>query len=181
MAPLVLLVLWVRRAARVTAPLACALALAGLVLLDAQSPLPLPYAIAGGLGLAAVLVDFVRMRALAFVGTLLGDIEISILLAVAAFALAVHIDGSLDGRTYPAVYVAVGLVSAFARPAASVLVVMFATAFEIAIRTFAYGDPMPLRAAPHLGFMIVFAALSVTVLRGEIARIRKASKTRLDQ
>ncbi|APR83710.1 diguanylate cyclase/phosphodiesterase (GGDEF & EAL domains) with PAS/PAC sensor [Minicystis rosea] len=176
-----LLVLWVRRAARVTAPIACALALAGLVLLDAQSPLPLTYAIAGGLGLAVVLGAFVRKRAQAIEGTLLGDVELSIMLVVTAFALAVHLDGSLDGRTYPAVYVAVGLVSAFARPAASVLAVMFATGFEVAVRNLAYGDPMPLRAAPHLGFMIVFAALSVTVLRGEIARIRKASKTRLDQ
>ncbi|MFT3773634.1 MAG: sensor domain-containing diguanylate cyclase [Minicystis sp.] len=181
MAPLVLFVLWVRRAARVTAPLACALALAGLVVLDAQSPLPLPYAVAGGVGLAAVLAAFVRKRAQAIESTLLGDVELSLMLAVTAAALAVHLDGSLDGRTYPAVYVAVGLVSAFARPAASVIVVVFATALEIAVRTVAYGDPAPLRALPHLGFMTVFAGLSVTVLRGEIARIRKASKSRLDQ
>jgi diguanylate cyclase (GGDEF)-like protein len=181
MAPLVLLVLWVRRAARITAPLGCALALAGLVVLDAQSPLPLPYAIAGAVGLAAVLAAFVRKRTQAIEGTLLGDVELSVLLAVTGFALAVHLDGSLDGRTYPAVYVAVGLVSAFARPAASVLVVVFATALEVAIRMTAYGDAAPLRAVPHLAFMIVFAALSVTVLRGEVARIRKASRGRLDQ
>lgn len=181
MAPLVHIVLWIRRAVRATAPLACALALAGLVVLDAESPLPLPYAVAAGVGLAAVLAAVAKKRAQAIEGTLLGDVELSVMLAVTAFAIAVHADGSLDGRAYPLVYVAVGLVSAFARPAASVAVVLFATALEVAVRAVGLGDPAPSRAVPHLGFMIVFATLNVAVLRGEIARIRKASKGRLDQ
>jgi diguanylate cyclase (GGDEF)-like protein len=181
MAPLVLLVLWVRRAARVTAPLACTLAFAGLVVLDAQSLPPLPYAVAGGLGLVAVLAAFIKRRAAAIEGTLLGDVEVGTLLTVAAFGLAVHVDASLDGRVYPAVFVAVGLVSAFARPGATAFVVVFAVALELAIRTVAYGDPAPLRVLPHVAFTVIFAGLNVAVLRGEIARIRKASKGRLDQ
>ena len=180
MAPLVLFVLWVRRAARATAPLACALALGGLVVLDAQSPLPLPYAAASALGFVALLATFARRRAQAIEGTLLGDLELGAMLVVTAFAAAAHLDGSLDGRVYPAVYVAVGLVSAFARPGAAVLVVLVATGLEIAVRMLGYGDATPLRALPHLGFMLVFAALNVAVLRGELARIRKTSRGHLD-
>jgi diguanylate cyclase (GGDEF)-like protein len=77
--------------------------------------------------------------------------------------------------------VAVGLVSAFARPLASVAVVVFAATLELCVRVTVYGDPAPQRAGMHLGFMIIFAGLSVTVLRGELARIRRASKSRLDQ
>ena len=180
MAPLVLLALWVRRAARVTAPLACAIALAGLVVLDAQSPLPTPYAIAGALVILGVLVIVAKKRAGAILGTLLGDVELGAMLVVAAFAAAVHLDASLDLRVYPAVYVAIGLVSAFAQPAASVIVVVLAAALEVAVRMLGQGDATPWKAIPHLGFMLVFATLNVAVLRGEIARIRRASKTRLD-
>jgi len=180
MAPLVRFVLWVRRAARVTAPLACALALGGLVVLDAQSPLPLPYAVASAAGLGALLVARGRRRARAIEGTLLGDLELGALLVVAAEGAAVHLDGSLDGRAFPAVYVAVGLVSAFARPAASISVLVFAAALEAAVRMLAYGEATPFRGLPHLGFLLVFAALNLAFLRGEIARIRRASRVRLD-
>src|SRR4051812_3426134 len=180
MAPLVRLVLWVRRAARVTAPLAVALALGGLVVLDAQSPLPLPYAIAAAAGLGALLVARGRKRARAIDGTLLGDVELGALVVVAAAGAAEHLDGSLDGRAFPAVYVAIGLVSAFARPAASIAVLVFAAGLEASVRLFGHGEPTPFRGLPHLGFMLVFAALNLAFLRGEIARIRRASRGRLD-
>src|SRR6516164_8150058 len=160
MAPLVLFVLWVRRATRATAPLACALALGGLVVLDAQSPLPAPYALATAAGLVALLVARGKKRARAIEGTLLGDAELGVLLVVAAAGAAAHLDGSLDGRSFPAVFVAIGLVSAFARPAASIAVLVFAAVLEAAVRMAAYGEPTPLRGLPHLGFMLVFAALN---------------------
>jgi diguanylate cyclase (GGDEF)-like protein len=180
MAPLVRFVLWVRRAARVAAPLACALGLGGLVVLDAQSPLPVPYAIAAAVGLLALLVARGQRRARAIEGTILGDLELGALLVVLAVGTSEHLDGSLDGRAFPAVYVAVGLVSAFARPGASIGVLSFAAALEAGVRMFAYGEPTPLRGMPHLGFMLVFAALNLTFLRGEIVRIRRASRARLD-
>jgi two-component system, cell cycle response regulator len=180
MAPLVLFVLWARRAARVTAPLAGALALGGLVVVDAQSPLPQPYAIAAVLVLGALLVARGRKRARAIEGTLLGDLELGALLVVAAMSAAERLDGSLDGRSFPAVYVAVGLVSAFARPAASIFVLALAAALETAVRLLAYGEPTPFRGLPHLGFMLVFAAQNLAFLRAEIARIRSASRARLD-
>jgi len=180
MAPLVLFVLSVRRAARLLAPLAGALALGGLVVVDAQSPLALPSAVAAAAGTAVLLAARGRKRARAIEGTLLGDLELGALLIVAATGAAVHLDGSLDGRAFPAVYVAVGLVSAFAQPLASIAVLCFAAALEVSVRMLAYGEATPFRALPHLGFMLVFAALNLAFLRGEIARIRRASRARLD-
>src|ERR1700722_9584974 len=130
MAPLVLSVLWVRRAARVMAPLACALALGGVVVLDAQSPLPVPYAVTAAAVLMVLLCVRGRTRVRVIDGTLLGDLELGALLVVAATGAAEHVDASLDGRAFPAVYVAIGLVSAFARPAASIAALVFAAALE---------------------------------------------------
>jgi diguanylate cyclase (GGDEF)-like protein len=78
------------------------------------------------------------------------------------------------------VYVAIALVSAFARPAASIAVLGFAAALELAVRMLAYGESAPVRVVWHLAFMLVFAALNLAFLRGEIARIRRASRARLD-
>jgi two-component system cell cycle response regulator len=180
MAPLVLIVLWVRRAARLAAPLLCAAALAALVVVDAQSPLPPPYALGAGLALAALLGALARRRARAIESGALADVELGILLTVASFAAAERLDGSLDGRAFPVVFVCVGLVSAFARPLVTGAVVLFAAALEAAVRVLGHGEPTPLRALPHLGFMLVFATLNVLVLRGEIARVRSALKARLD-
>src|SRR6185369_5552215 len=115
-------------------PFACAFAFGGLVVLDAQSPLPTPYAVAAAAALAALLGAFARKRALAIESSRLGDLLLGALLVVGAFGAATHLDGSLDGRIYPAVYVAIGLVSAFARPLSTGLVVASAAALEAAIR-----------------------------------------------
>jgi len=180
MAPLVRFVLGLRRATKVAAPLGAAIGLGGLVVLDAQGPFPAPYAIAAGVGLLGLLASRGQRRARAIEGTILGDLELGALLVVLAMGAAEHLDGSLDGRAFPAVYVAVGLVSAFARPGASIGVLAFAALLESAIRVLAYGEITPVRSLPHLGFMLVFAALNLTFLRGEIVRIRRASRARLD-
>src|SRR5262249_20605890 len=152
---LVLSVLWVRRAARAVAPLACAVAFGALVVLDAQSPLPPASAIAAAVMLAALLAIRARKRAAAIEGSTLGDLELAALLITGAIAAAERVDGSLDGRVYPAVYVCVGLMSAFARPSARALVVLFATGLEIAVRMIGLGEVAPIRALYHLGFMVV--------------------------
>jgi diguanylate cyclase (GGDEF)-like protein len=180
MAPLVLLALRVRRAARLAAPLAAALALGALAVLDAASPLPPAYAAASAAGLLALLVARAKRRAQAIEGSALADLELGVLLVIAAVGVAAHVDGSLDGRAYPVVFVAVALTSAFARPPVTAAVVAFAAALEAAIRVVAYGDAAPLHVLPHLGFLAVFGALCAAVLRGELARIRSASKARLD-
>ncbi|MFO0758911.1 MAG: sensor domain-containing diguanylate cyclase [Byssovorax sp.] len=180
MAPLVLFVLRARRAAKVTAPFACAVGLGALVVADAAGLLPWPYALAAGVVLAGLLALRAAERARAIDGTTLGDVELGILGVVASFAAAIRLDNALDGRAFPLVYVTIALVSAFARPLGTALTVAAAAGLESAIRMLALGEPTPLRALPHLGFMLVFASLNAAVLRGEIARIRKASRGHLD-
>lgn len=180
MASLVVIVLWLRRAARAFAPLACSALFGALVVLDAGSPLPLPCALIAAGAFLALLALRARKRAAAIEGSALADLELGVLLVTGAIALALRVDGSLDGRAYPAVYVCVGVMSAFARPAARALVVVYAAALEIAARGLGLGDLAPARVLEHAGFMAIFATLSVAVLRGEVTRVRKASRARLD-
>jgi diguanylate cyclase (GGDEF)-like protein len=180
MAPLVVVVLWFRRVARAALPLACASALGALVVVDAQAPLPMAYAVVATAVLAGLLVSRGRRRAVAIDGTFLADLELGALMVVAAMGIASRVDGSLDGRALPLVYVAVALISAFAGPAASIVTLVLAGGLEAAVRVFAYGEAMPLRVLWHLGFMLVFAVLNLAFLRGEIARIRSASRARLE-
>ncbi|WP_437896389.1 sensor domain-containing diguanylate cyclase [Sorangium sp. So ce124] len=185
MANLVLAVLTARRIARNAAPLACALALGGLVVLDAAAPLPPLAAATALLVLLVALVQRARRRAAAIEASALLDLEVGALLLVATFATVLRLDGSLDGDAHAALYVVIALVSAFARPGASLLVAIAAAALEIAVRSAAAsrGAPSLLdvtrAAAPHIGFMAVFSLLNATILRAELGRVRKASHTRL--
>jgi diguanylate cyclase (GGDEF)-like protein len=179
MAPLVALVLKLRRAGRAAAPLCCAVALAGIVVVDADSPLPLPYAIPSALLLVGLFLSRASERAKAIEGTFLLDLEIGSLLMVAAYAAVARVDGALDGRLYPLVYVCVGLVSAFARPLASAGTLLFAMGVDAAIRHFAMNAPNPMRLIFTCSFMVVFAVFNALLLRAEIARVRKALRERI--
>jgi len=181
MAPLVRLVLSSRRVARLVAPLALAAALAVLVVLDAAKPLDLAYVIGAGLIGAAVLAAVLRRRARAVESSRLLDLQIAVLALVLSFAAASRASHSLDGNAYPLVFVCLALVSAFARPAAAILTVLIAMTLEVAVRMLGYGEPSPILALPHLGFMVVFALLNATVLRAEIARLRGSSEQRIDE
>ncbi len=63
-----------------------------------------------------------------------------------------HLDGSLDGRYYPLVFVAIAAVSALARPGASLVVIALALAFEALLRQVAYDSLSLSGFAPHVGF-----------------------------
>jgi two-component system cell cycle response regulator len=179
MAPLVEFMLMVRRGARAAAPLTFALALGGVVALDAAGMLDLPYAVAAYGALAVLLLERARRRAVAIDAGALLDTEVGVPLLIAAYGAAMRIDGSLDGRAYPLVYVCVALVTAFARPAAALAVVAAAVALEAGIRLLKASSVTPRDLAPHAIFMLIFAALNAVILRAEIARVRKASSSRL--
>jgi two-component system, cell cycle response regulator len=110
----------------------------------------------------------------------LRDVELGALLAVAAYATVVHVDGGLDGRFYPVVYVAVGVLSAFARPAAACAVIVLIMGYEAVLRAVAFGHVDMQKLLPHFGFAMVFGVLNTLSLRLEMARLRKASKSELE-
>ena len=109
------------------------------------------------------------------------DVELGALLAVAAYATIIHVDGDLDGRFYPIVYVAIGVMSAFARPGASCAVIVAMMLYEALVRRLAFGYLDVQLLLPHFGFAMVFGLLNTLSLRLEVARLRKASVTELDE
>ncbi len=109
------------------------------------------------------------------------DIELGLLLAVGAYATIIHVDGQLDGRFYPIVYVAIGVMSAFAKPLSACAVILIMMVYEAALRRVAFGYLDFQLLLPHLGFAMVFGLLNTLSLRLEVARLRKASVTKLDE
>jgi diguanylate cyclase (GGDEF)-like protein len=180
MVPVVLLAVWLRRTARVLAPTVCALLLAALVVLDASTGVPFAYAVGVAGALAFLVAVRLAKRATAIDGSLRADIELGLFLVVAATGTAAHLDASLDGHSYALVYVAVCLISAFARPLASMTAVVFSVGLELAIRIWGFGEALPVRALMHAGFLLFFAALHMVVLRCEVARVRRATRTHLE-
>src|SRR5262249_8260825 len=77
-------------------------------------------------------------------------------------------------------YVVIALVGAVAPPGVTAVVVGFATATEIAVRALGFGEASAARAATHAGIAIAIGALNTTIVRREVARLRSASRARLD-
>ncbi|MEM9693141.1 MAG: diguanylate cyclase [Myxococcota bacterium] len=107
------------------------------------------------------------------------DVELGLLLVLIAYGTAVQLDGSLNGRFFPLVYVAIGIVSAFAEPMVALLVVGLSIGFEAGLRSLT-GLPLSADALlPHLAFGVVFSMLNAISLRIEMTRLRRASKSEL--
>lgn len=173
------LVLSLLQVVRVTFTSLVSLALATYLVISTATPTPLwAEALAG-----AVLFAFVAMRvsarAKAIEGTFRRDLEVGLLFVVLVYAIVTRGDGKLDGPLYPLVYVCVGLVSAFARPMAAVGSIVFALCLDAGFRVWGvrhgHLDRFPYVAV----FMTVFASLNALVLRGEIARVRRALEARV--
>ena len=180
MPPLLTLMLWSRRAARVLFPFALAAALGAFVVLDASARVPEVWAAAGLATIAALFAHRLVRRVRAIDSHALADIELGVLLVVLAYGAIVRFDRSLDGRLYPVVLSCVAIVSAFAKPGASAVIVLIAAALEIAARRALTGELSPRSLVPHLVFLVAFGAQNAIVLRAEIARVRKASRERLE-
>ena len=176
MAPLVVLVLKLRRFGRAALPLLSAVALGALVVASTTNPLPLWLEAPAAALLFGLLAARVSKRAKAIEGTLLLDLEVGALLVVLVYAIVTRTDGALDGRLYPLVYVCVGLVSAFARPLSTVGVLCFALGLDAGLRHFAMLSSSLGRLAYAGAFMGVFASFNVASLRAEIARVRERAK-----
>jgi diguanylate cyclase (GGDEF)-like protein len=179
MAPLVVLALSLRRAVRASGPLAIALGLGATVVLDAESPLPVPTMLAALVVWLVLFASRLRNRLSAIVGSVGLDLELGSLLIVAAYAAVIQLDGSLGGRLYPVVHVSIGLVSAFAHPLASFAVALAAVGLDLALRMFAAGGTTAEEFAPPASFILLFALLNTLILRAEIARVRTAVRGKL--
>lgn len=180
MDPLVRAAYLARKVVSRVLPLAMALGLGALVAFDAAARLPLPLLAAAGALYTVLLAWRARAKLRKAAPDALADIEVSLLLAVGAYALIVRSEGGLLGSLSPLVYILVALVSGFARPLATASLVVFAIGLEGTIRYGILGDRDLVSLGLRAAFIVVFAILNLVFLRAEIARIRSISSARLD-
>ncbi len=179
MSPLVRISLALRRTLRFGTSLVGALALGAFVVLDAVSPLERLHAALLGVLVTGLLARSVARRLRALDTGYLAEAELGCLAVVAAFFLVVRADRAFGGEAYPAVFVCLALVSAFARPLAALTALALAATLEVLIRYVAFGQPNLAAAVPNIAFMMVFTGLNAAVLRTEIARLRGLASAKL--
>ena len=108
------------------------------------------------------------------------DLELGMLLVITLDVALLRAEGSLDGPMSASLYLLLAVVSAFARPAAAVLALVFAVALEAAIRTWLLGQPLtPL--VPRGVLAIAFAIANVLLLRAEVSRVRLAARAQVER
>ena len=142
------------------------------------------FGIAQGLATAAWAVMLgsrmrLRLRRGVSESSALVDVDIGLLLAVGVYALLLRLEGSLDGRLSPLIYVLVALVAAFSRPVAGIVVVVLAMSLEALLRFVTLGETDVSRLATHASFASVFALLNLALLRTEVARVRATARARI--
>ncbi len=164
---------------RVTFTSLVTLSLAAYLVVSTSTPTPLWAEALAGAVLFAMVAMRVSARAKAIEGTFRRDLEVGMLFVVLVYAIVTRGDGKLDGAFYPLVYVCVGLVSAFARPGAAVVSIVFALALDAALRIWGVRHANLARFGYAAAFMTIFASLNALVLRGEIGRVRRALEARV--
>lgn len=182
MTSLVRLMLAVRRAARAALPLTFSLGLGTLQVAGAAHLVPEPYPLAALFALLVLFAFQARKRAKAIDAGIQLDVEVGLPLVFSAYALALLIDGKVGGMLAPLIYLCVALIAAFAQPIASVLVVLLSVAFELSLAFYSKRGiwGLDIGLLYRLGFMSAFVLLNATILRAEIERVRKASRSRLN-
>jgi diguanylate cyclase (GGDEF)-like protein len=162
-------------------PLAATTALGSAVVLP-RVPVPNLYLGLGAGCLVALCVWRVgaRKRALTEAEITVSDFELIFLALVAAVTIALRIDGHLDGPSYGAIYLVIGVSAAVARPLATALGLLALGGLEAGARLGpGNGDLVPL--VLHLAFSSSFALLNHVMLRSEIVRLRSRAKAHVSQ
>lgn len=173
----------VRQAIERAIPLLAVAALGSAAVLPSE-PLSLVHHVVGGACLVALGAWRIGARKYAIddVERTLADLELLAISLVAAVGVALGLDGHLDGPTFGAVYLIIGLSAALARPAATALGLVILAALEGFFRMFSgrvNHDLAPLLW--HVGFAATFAIINHVTLRAEISRLRTKSQRRVEQ
>ena len=112
---------------------------------------------------------------------ILVDIEVGALLVIGLDAALLRFDGGMSGRFAPSVYLLVALLSAFGRPAAGLVIVVWVLLLEAGIRLLLLGETDLEPLETHAAFVGAFAVLNVAFLRAEVERIRATARARVEQ
>jgi two-component system, cell cycle response regulator len=107
------------------------------------------------------------------------DLELMTMLSAGLYLVILKSPGGLGGPVYPAAYAFMMLVGGFARPGAAVGTLAYSIVLETALHYVAFGERSAERLLLHASLLCVFAFLNLVLFRGEIARVRRLSKLRI--
>lgn len=114
-------------------------------------------------------------------GTVRGDFVLFSHLVLATYAAVIGAGGGLGGPYYPTVYVVMMLAAGFSSPSAAAVTVGYAILVEGALVVLVLPQADRARFVPHAVMIGVFASLNLALFRAEIARVRRLSRTRIEQ
>lgn len=183
---LVATTLFVRRALRTGVVLACALSLFVLDLLSTFSVPASELRVEHGVLFAfwALLTGgriYRRARTMATDETTKRlDLEVGALLLVGTHAALATL-GGLTSPAHPVVYVITAFLASYAERPIGVVLVLLSASLETLLYTLREQRTEPRELAVHVGFILLFGAMSALFTRVEIARIRERSKKELEQ
>ena len=160
------------------AAIACAF---GAYVLAGGTTASLPLLLAG----AGVLVALVAARArrkltLATEASFHVDLDLGLLLGVGLVTGLLAVAGGFGGPYGALTYLLVAFLAAFTRPAAAILSVLWILGLELLARRWLLGETSLETFAPRAGLVVAFTALNLLFLRGEVARIRRAARARIE-
>jgi two-component system cell cycle response regulator len=144
-----------------------------------SAPLPLLLACAGVL--VALVVARARQKLrLAAEASFHVDLDLGLLLGVGLVTGLLVGAGGFSGPYAALTYLLVAFLAAFTRPAAAILSVLWILGLELGARRWLLGQTSLETFAPRAGLVVAFTALNLLFLRGEVARIRRAARARIE-
>lgn len=180
MDPLVRALLPVQRALLdALGPLSSVLLGGYLVLWASRPPVVLLDAVVGAVALISLASQVVARLRRAY-GTTRGDLTLFSHVVLVAYAAVLMAPGQLDGPYYPVVYAVIMLAAGFSSPLVTAVTVAYAVLLEAALGLFAFRHGIS-RLVPHAVLVGVFAFLNLALFQAEIARVRRLSRTRIEQ
>jgi diguanylate cyclase (GGDEF)-like protein len=170
----------VRRVLRAGTGTTVALALAMYALFFART---LPLVASGLAALFPALLFAARIRRkvrLASEAPFHVDLDLG-LLAATLFALLPVLGPGVEAYAVPLSYFLLAFLAAFVRPAAAVITLVVLLGLDAGGRFLTQGEVPWLALAPRAGLSTAFVALNLLFVRGEVARIRRAARARIDE
>ena len=160
------------------AAIACAF---GAYVLAGGTSASLPLLLAGAGVLVALVIARARQKLrLAAEASFHVDLDLGLLLGVGLVTGLLVGAGGFSGPYAALTYLLVAFLAAFTRPAAAIFSVLWILGLELLARRWLLGQTSFETFAPRAGLVVAFTALNLLFLRGEVARIRRAARARIE-
>ncbi|HOU90553.1 MAG TPA: diguanylate cyclase [Polyangiaceae bacterium] len=150
-----------------------------LVLWASRPPLAPLDAVVGAVALLSLATHLGRRLRRAY-GTTRGDLTLFSQVVLVAYAAVLLAPGGIDGPYHPVVYAVLMLTAGFSSPVVTAATASYAVLLEAALGFFALQRGIS-RLLPHAVLIGIFSCLNLALFRAEIARVRRLSRTRIEQ